>query len=89
MSDASFEGYHCHGPMRALFLRDLAGDVLGADTCVAWLCACGVWRHATSPHRDAALRSAVEERMALRLNDLRHGMPRHEQRSFVRTERTR
>lgn len=59
MSDACFEGYHCcDRPMEAVRLPTLAGDRV-----VAWLCDCGIWRHATSPHRDADLRAKVAARM--------------------------
>lgn len=66
MSDPCFEGYTCHGPMAAIRLRDLVhpdAPVMVEDRVVAWWCCCGVWRHATSPIRDVALRVVVAEYM--------------------------
>jgi hypothetical protein len=60
MSDASFSGYTCHGDLVPVRIDQLAGARV-----VAWWCRCGVWRHASSPHRDAELRAVVAVRMAL------------------------
>lgn len=67
MSDAAFDGYHCHGPMEPVRLAEVLADkgVLGGDRVVVYWCTCGVWRHATSPIRDVELRAVVSDRMSL------------------------
>lgn len=61
MSDASHDGYTCHGPMIAIPAPGT--DAHGEPIVGAWFCdRCGVWRHAF-PSTETQLRALMEARM--------------------------
>ena len=61
MSDPAVGGYQCHGKLKPVTLQQLTG-VASTFGTAAWVCRCGVWRHAYAPS-ESQLRALVEKHM--------------------------